>query len=103
MLSFYVLCWRTLQAVHKATRAAQFKVDASYDKPQHNTLLACDCEVLVSELRQTVGPPDSMQYPENTLWGGHNVPHDRYTNDMAQAAYNVAKKIVENCEKFISD
>ena len=29
--------------------------NASYDQPQHNTLLACDCEVLVSELRQTVG------------------------------------------------
>ena len=91
-----------MKAVHKATRAAQFKVDASHNQPQHDTLLACDCEVLVSELRQTVGPPDSMQYPDDKGPDSFSLPHDRYKEDMARKAYDIAKQIVEKCEEFVT-
>ena len=90
-----------LQAALKATRAAQFKVDASHDTPQHDTLLQCNCEELVSDLRTLIGPADGMQYPGDTFAAFCSVPHDGYTEDIAREAYDISKQIVLSCENFV--
>ena len=92
-----------LQAATKATRAAQFKVDASYDTPQYATLVACDCETKMSELRCEIGPPDSMQYPDITDGERFSLPHDRYDLDMALKALEITQHIVESCERFVNN
>ena len=92
-----------LQAAAKATRAAQFKVDASHDTPQYATLVACDCETKISELRCEIGPPDSMQYPNSTGGERFSLPHDRYDLDMALKALEITQHIVESCEQFVNN
>ena len=91
-----------LQAAKKATRAAQYKVDASYDEPQYKTLVDCGCDVLESQLRQEIGSPDSMQYPGAGMTCDYfSVPHDSYDEVMARKAYNIAKQMVDNCTQFL--
>ena len=78
--------------------AAQYKVDASHDEPTDNTLVACGCDVLTSQLRQIVGPADGMQYP-----GDDDVPHERFQLSNAKEAHELAEEITRKCEQFIDN
>ena len=102
-LKYVHLRYISHQAAEKATKAAQFKVDATYDKPQYAILAACKCDDLVLKLREEIGPADDMQYPSDTTWEAFSVPHKRYAAEMAHNGVEITQKIVDNCERFIAN
>lgn len=92
------------QAAEKALKAAQFSVDAvssySHDLP---TLAASTDDVRLRlhamNLQRIVGDAGKLYNPDPIDFV--NIPHDRYTQETAEAAVELAAKIIDRVKDFM--
>ena len=94
-----------LQAAEKALKAAQYTIDANKTSV-HNLATNCiglnDSELteLACQLQNLVGDSTRMRYPDRMHFP--QIPNDVYSDQTAQQALQLAKKIVERVQYRIS-
>ena len=87
-----------LQAAEKALKAAQYSVDVHktnvHDLVQ-NALKLDDSQLttLSSQLENYLGDSTRMRYPDQVCFP--RIPNDVYSQDMAQEALGLARKILQ--------